>query len=329
MKSAATMRRRGANRGRRAQDRLSQRGNPLRLQREPELKIISSPREMQQVADAARCRGERIALIPTMGYLHEGHLSLMREGRRQASMVVASIFVNPTQFGANEDFSRYPRDFERDCALMRSVPVDILFAPEAPDMYLSESQTWVEVTKVTQGLCGPLRPGHFRGVATVVNKLFNIVKPHIALFGEKDFQQLRTIQRMVCDLNMDLEIVPMPTVREDDGLAMSSRNVYLAPEERPTALSLSRALAAARAALATGIANTAAEVANAATRVLEREPGVRIEYVEAVDAESLEPVGVVERPLVVAIAARVGKVRLIDNAVLTPEPLILAEHAAI
>jgi pantoate--beta-alanine ligase len=291
------------------------------------MKTVASPSEMQQLAEAARCKGERIALVPTMGYLHEGHLSLMREGRRRGTMVVASIFVNPTQFGANEDFTRYPRDLERDCALMCTVPVDVLFAPEAADMYPANSQTWVEVTKLTQGLCGRHRPGHFRGVATVVAKLFNIVKPHFALFGEKDYQQLRTIQQMVRDLNMDLEIVPMATVREPDGLAMSSRNAYLSAAERKTALSLSRALAAARTALATG-ANTAAELASAATAVLEREPGVEIEYVEAVDAESLEPVGAVERPVVVAIAVRVGKVRLIDNAVLTPEPSAVAGRSA-
>jgi len=292
------------------------------------VKIINSPLEMQQFADAARRKGERIAFVPTMGYLHEGHLSLMREGRRRGTMVVASIFVNPTQFAANEDFTRYPRDLERDCALMRTVPVDVLFAPEAADMYPSASQTWVEVTKLTQGLCGRHRPGHFRGVATVVTKLFNIVKPHVALFGEKDYQQLRTIQQMVRDLNMDLEIVPMATVREPDGLAMSSRNAYLSPAERKTALSLSRALAASRTALAAG-ANTAGELASAATSVLEREPGVEIEYVEAVDAESLEPVGTLDRPVVVAIAARVGKVRLIDNIVLTPGAEAAARDTAL
>jgi len=291
------------------------------------MKTVASPSEMQQLAETARSKGERIALVPTMGYLHEGHLSLMREGRRRGTMVVASIFVNPTQFGANEDFTRYPRDLERDCALMCTVPVDVLFAPQAADMYPANSQTWVEVTKLTQGLCGRHRPGHFRGVATVVAKLFNIVKPHVALFGEKDYQQLRTIQQMVRDLNMDLEIVPMATVREPDGLAMSSRNAYLSAAERKTALSLSRALAAARTALTAG-ANTAAELASAATAVLAREPGVEIEYVEAVDAESLDPVGAVERPVVVAIAARVGKVRLIDNAVLTPEPSAVAGESA-
>jgi pantoate--beta-alanine ligase len=289
------------------------------------VKIVNSPLEMQRLAEATRRKGDQIALVPTMGYLHEGHLSLMREARRRASMVVSSLFVNPTQFGANEDFTRYPRDLERDCALMSTVPVDVLFAPEAADMYLPGSQTWVEVTQLTQGLCGHFRPGHFRGVATVVAKLFNIVKPHVAIFGEKDYQQLKTIERMVRDLNMDLEILPMATVREPDGLAMSSRNAYLSAAERKTALSLSRALAAARDALAAGV-NTAAELARAATAVLASEPGVEIEYVEAVDADSLEPVGTLERPVVVAIAVRVGKVRLIDNAVLTP--VAAAEKAA-
>ncbi len=287
------------------------------------MKIVNSPIEMQQLADGARRNGERIAFVPTMGYLHEGHLSLMHEGRRRGTMLVASIFVNPTQFGPNEDLSRYPRDLARDCELMRTVPVDLLFNPEPADMYPAAAQTWVEVTGLTRGLCGPLRPGHFRGVATVVAKLFNIVKPHLALFGEKDYQQLRTIQQMVRDLNMDIEIVPMPTVREPDGLAMSSRNAYLSAADRKTALSLSRALAASRTALGAG-ARTATEIARAARTVLENEPGVEIEYVEAVDAESLEPVGAQERPVVVAIAARVGKVRLIDNMVLTPGPATIA-----
>ena len=291
------------------------------------MKIVNSPREMQELADAARRVGERIAFVPTMGYLHEGHLSLMHEGRRRGTMLVASIFVNPTQFGPNEDLSRYPRDMPRDCEMMRTVPVDVLFNPEPADMYPAAAQTWVEVTGLTRGLCGPLRPGHFRGVATVVAKLFNIVKPHLALFGEKDYQQLRTIQQMVRDLNMDIEIVPMPTVREPDGLAMSSRNAYLSPADRKTALSISRALAASRTALATG-ARAAADLARAARTVLENEPGVEIEYVEAVDAESLDPVGAVERPIVVAIAARVGKVRLIDNMVLMPGLATVADQPA-
>ena len=193
------------------------------------MEIIASPREMQAWSEAARRRGETIAFVPTMGFLHEGHLTLMREGRRHASRLASSLFVNPTQFGPNEDFSRYPRNFDGDCAMMRTVPVDVLFAPEPEVMFPAGSQTWVEATEVTRGLCGDHRPGHFRGVTTVVAKLFNIVKPHCALFGEKDFQQLRAIERMVQDLNFDLTIIPVPTVREADGLAMSSRNAYLKP----------------------------------------------------------------------------------------------------
>ena len=281
------------------------------------MEIIASPAEMQRWSEDARRRGETLAFVPTMGFLHEGHLALMREGRRRATRLASSLFVNPTQFGPNEDFSRYPRNFEGDCALMREVPVDVLFAPEPEAMFPTGSQTWVEATEVTRGLCGDHRPGHFRGVTTVVAKLFNIVKPHVALFGEKDFQQLRAIQRMVADLNFDLEIVPVATVREADGLAMSSRNAYLAPEERRRALALSRALAAARECVLRG-ARTTAQVAGAARAVLERTPGLEIEYVDAVDAETLKPLDKFDRAIVVAIAARVGKTRLIDNAVLTP-----------
>ncbi len=198
---------------------------------------------MQRLADATRARGDRIALVPTMGCLHRGHLALMGEGRRRAALLVASIFVNPTQFGPNEDFARYPRDLDRDCQMMRGVPVDVVFAPEAAAVYRDRFQTWVEVTEVTRGLCGSGRPTHFRGVTTIVAKLFNIVKPHVAIFGEKDFQQLRTIERMVADLNFDVEIVPVPIVREPDGLAMSSRNAYLTPAEREQARALGRALA--------------------------------------------------------------------------------------
>src|SRR5208282_3833696 len=242
---------------------------------------------MQRLADAARARGDRIALVPTMGYLHDGHLALMREGRRRADLLAVSVFVNPTQFGPNEDLARYPRDFDRDCELMRGVPVDVVFAPEAPAIYPERFQTWVEVTEVTRGLCGQSRPIHFRGVTTVVAKLFNIVKPHVALFGEKDFQQLRAIQRMVADLNFDLAIVPVPTVRERDGLAMSSRNAYLSTEERRRALALSRALLAAREAAQTG-AQTTVQLANAARSIIECTRGVEIEYISAVDSETLE-----------------------------------------
>jgi len=279
------------------------------------VEIIASPQEMQDWSDRARRRGEKIAFVPTMGFLHEGHLTLMREGRKKASLLASSLFVNPTQFGPNEDFSRYPRNFEGDCAMMRSVPVDVLCAPEPESMYPPGSQTFVEATEVTRGLCGDHRPGHFRGVTTVVAKLFNIVKPHVALFGEKDYQQLRAIERMVKDLNFDLEIVPVATVREPDGLAMSSRNAYLKPDEREKALALSRALKAADRCFNAG-SREPAQIVQAARAVLENTSGVRIEYVEAVDAQTLQPCAKIDRPVVVAIAAQVGATRLIDNAVL-------------
>ncbi len=278
------------------------------------MKIIADPHEMQAWSDGARRNGETIAFVPTMGFLHEGHLTLMREGRKHATRLASSLFVNPTQFGPNEDFSRYPRNFDGDCAMMRAVPVDVLFAPEPDLMFPTGSQTWVEATEVTRGLCGDHRPGHFRGVTTVVAKLFNIVKPHCALFGEKDFQQLRAIERMVTDLNFDLKIIPVAIVREPDGLAMSSRNAYLKPDERQRALALSRALRAAGAAFKAG-ARDPRELRRAALEVLKATPGVEVEYVEAVDAATLQPVNTIDRPTVVAIATRVGPTRLIDNAV--------------
>ena len=281
------------------------------------MQVVKSPAEMQRLADAARARGDRIALVPTMGYLHEGHLALMREGRRRADLLAVSVFVNPTQFGPHEDLARYPRDFDRDCELMRGVPVDVVFAPEASAIYPERFQTWVEVTEVTRGLCGQSRPIHFRGVTTVVAKLFNLVKPHVALFGEKDFQQLRAIQRMVADLNFDLEVVPVPIVREPDGLAMSSRNAYLTPREREQALGLSRALKAARDRFEAGGASPA-ELIRVATEVLAATPALNVEYVEVVDADTLSPATSLDRPALVALAARVGKVRLIDNTVLHP-----------
>ena len=279
--------------------------------------VITSPDEMTRFAESARASGKRIGLVPTMGFLHDGHLALMREGRRRSSLLVASIFVNPTQFGPGEDFARYPHNFERDCAMLQTVPVDVVFAPEPEAMYSPDAQTWVEAGEITSGLCGPYRPGHFRGVTTVVAKLFNIVKPHLAVFGEKDFQQLRTIQQVVRDLNFDVEIIPVPIVRETDGLAMSSRNAYLSSAEREDALALSLALRAAREKHRAG-ACCAEEIVFAATRVLNRLKGIAIEYVEAVDAETLAPYPSLDRPILIAIAARVGKTRLIDNAVLQP-----------
>jgi len=273
------------------------------------MEIIHEVARMQRWADNARITGEKIACVPTMGYLHEGHLSLMREGRRRASKLVVSIFVNPTQFGPAEDLNSYPRDFDRDRTLMKTIPVDAVFAPEPAEMYPPGFQTWVEATEVTQGLCGAYRPGHFRGVTTVVAKLFNIIKPHIALFGEKDFQQLRAIEQMVRDLNFDVEIIGMPIVRETDGLAMSSRNAYLSAEQRVWALALSRALKAAEQRLAKGAVRTE-ELREAARAVLGEARELKVQYVEVVDARTLKPVDLIQAPVVVAVAAFAGRTRL-------------------
>lgn len=283
------------------------------------MKIITTPAEMQCRSDAIRGASKRIAFIPTMGFLHDGHLSLMREGRRRAEVVVASIFVNPTQFAPNEDFGRYPRAFERDCEMMQDVPVDLVFAPEPDAMYPAGAQTWVEAQEITKGLCGAHRPGHFRGVTTVVAKLFNIVKPHYAMFGEKDFQQLRAIQRMVKDVNFDLEIVPMPTVRESDGLAMSSRNAYLSPDERARARALVLGLDAASRAFAAG-ERRARELERLAREPVENVAS-SVDYVEVRDADTLafldKDAG---SRAVVAVACRIGSTRLIDNVVLGEDP---------
>ena len=277
------------------------------------MEVIKSPSEMQQKASAWRREGKVIAFVPTMGYFHEGHLSLMREGRERGDVLVVSIFVNPTQFGPGEDFDRYPRDMERDLRMAEEVGVDVIFAPTVEEMYPEGYQTYVEVEKVTKYLCGLSRPGHFRGVTTVVTKLFNIVKPHVALFGQKDYQQLITIQRMVKDLNMDVEIVGMPTVREEDGLAASSRNVYLSPEERKAALSLHRSLRRAEELFSEGVRESQ-RILEEVKKVLEAEPLVKIDYVHVCDPETLEDIeGPIGERALVAVAAKVGITRLIDN----------------
>lgn len=279
------------------------------------MRVISHPREMQGWAETQRTAGRRIGFVPTMGYLHEGHLSLVREARRRCDAVVASIFVNPLQFGANEDLSRYPRDIERDTRLLREAGTDVLFLPEARDIYPEGFQTTVTVANVTRGLCGESRPTHFAGVTTVVAKLFHIVKPHIAVFGQKDYQQLVTIRRMVIDLCMDIEIVGGAIVRETDGLAMSSRNAYLSPAERRAALCLSRALAASEAAYEGGERNAAALLA-AACGVIESEPLARLDYAQVVDPETMQDVESARGPVLMALAVFFGKTRLIDNRVL-------------
>jgi len=276
--------------------------------------VITSVHQMKGYSARARKTNKKIAFVPTMGFLHEGHLSLMREGKKQGDILIVSIFVNPTQFGPSEDFEQYPRDFDRDSRMAESVGVDVLFAPEASEMYPPDHQSFIRVTEVTRGLCGKSRPTHFQGVATVVGMLFNIVRPHVALFGEKDYQQLITIQQMVKDLQMDVEVVGMPIIREVDGLAMSSRNTYLQPEERKAALSLHRSLKRARELIFNG-ERGAGHLINEMSEVIQIEPLVRMDYIEICDARTLEPVDRIDRDVVIALAAYVGKVRLIDNFV--------------
>ncbi|MBI3245103.1 MAG: pantoate--beta-alanine ligase [Deltaproteobacteria bacterium] len=279
------------------------------------MEIISHIRDMQRWSEDRRLERKKIAFVPTMGFLHEGHLSLVREGKRRGEVVVVSIFVNPIQFNQQSDFDKYPKNFEQDRQLLESVGTNALFCPEAPEMYPDSFQTGVEVEQVSQPLCGAFRPGHFRGVATVVAKLFNIVKPHVALFGEKDYQQCVVIQRMVKDLSFDLEILPMPTVREADGLAMSSRNARLRPVERQTSLCISRALNTAADMVTHGERRTDA-ILRAVREILDRQSGVRVEYASLCHPESLAEIAEVSGPTLLAVAAWVGEVRLIDNRVI-------------
>jgi len=278
------------------------------------MRIIQSAREMQEFSEKIRNGGKKISFVPTMGYLHEGHLHLMREGGKRGECLVVSIYVNPTQFGAGEDFERYPRDLERDSQMAESTGVDVIFCPTNSDMYPAQYQTFVNVEEVTQNLCGLSRSGHFRGVATVCCKLFHIVKPHTAIFGKKDFQQLVAIRRMVEDLNMDIKIVGMPTVREADGLAMSSRNAYLKEDERTAALNLSRSLLLAQKLFNDG-QRDAAEILKAVTENLKGIPLLRLEYAKICDTETLKDLPHLGKEAVLAMAVYVGKTRLIDNYV--------------
>ncbi|MBU1694019.1 MAG: pantoate--beta-alanine ligase [Verrucomicrobia bacterium] len=281
------------------------------------MQIIRTPEEMQQTALALRREGRRMGFVPTMGFLHEGHLSLIRLARAHSDVVVVSIFVNPTQFGPNEDLDKYPRDFERDEVLCRREGTDILFYPAGGDIYLPGHSVYVVEEALSRGLCGATRPGHFRGVATIVAKLFNIVRPDVAVFGEKDGQQLRVIRRMVRDLNFPVEIVPGPTVREPDGLAMSSRNAYLSSEERRQALCLRRALDRAEQMVRDG-ERDAGTIRTAMQKVVAEAPAARVDYIEIVDDASLEPIRAIEHPALAAMAVFVGRTRLIDNTVLHP-----------
>jgi pantoate--beta-alanine ligase len=278
------------------------------------MEIIKTVRDMQDFSESLRLRGKRIAFVPTMGYLHDGHLGLMKEGKKRADCLVTSIYVNPAQFGPDEDLDKYPRDFERDEALSQDVGVDVIFYPPNSQMYPENYQTYVNVENVTNNLCGLTRPVHFRGVATVCAKLFNIVKPHVTIFGRKDFQQLVVIKRMVADLNMDIEVVGMPTVREPDGLAMSSRNAYLKEGERGSALSLSRSLKLARSLYDQGQHN-AGTIIKEVKNFIEKHLATRIDYVKICDVETMKDVEHLEKRSVLALAVWVGTPRLIDNYV--------------
>jgi len=282
------------------------------------MQIVSNIREMCSISEGVRKAGKTIVLVPTMGYFHEGHLSLMREGRRRGDVLVISLFVNPTQFGEGEDYKIYPRDFSRDKSMVEGIGIDILFVPTVKEMYPEGYQTFVEVERVTRPMEGQFRPTHFRGVTTVVAKLFNIVKPHIAIFGEKDFQQLVVIRRMVEDLNMGIEIIGIPILREGDGLAMSSRNTYLTFEQRKAALSLNRSLKKASELFRSGERNPR-RIIDAVREVIECAKGVTIEYVEIRDAKTMEEIEIIEDQAVIALAMKVGKVRLIDNFVFREE----------
>jgi pantoate--beta-alanine ligase len=273
---------------------------------------------MKQIGRAARHEDRVLGFVPTMGALHKGHASLMQAAKAQCAPVVVSIFVNPKQFGPTEDFQKYPRTLESDRALLESLGVDYLFAPPAEEIYPQGFRTLVNVEGLSNRLEGRSRPGHFQGVATVVLKLFEIVQPRFAYFGRKDAQQCRIIQQMATDLNLDTEIVVSPIVREPDGLALSSRNAYLSPDDRRAGTALYRSLEGLRAEISAGQRDAAHLIATA-RRVLESEPGVKTDYVEIVDAESLEPVTLLRNRSLVLIAARVGKTRLIDNALIEPD----------
>jgi pantoate--beta-alanine ligase len=279
------------------------------------LQVIRDPAELRAQVRAQRSKGKRIGLVPTMGGLHEGHLSLLREARGRCDLLIMSLFVNPTQFGPNEDLNRYPRDEEGDLKRAEECGVDLVFSPEVASMYPKGFQTSISLSELSKPLCGAGRPGHFEGVATVVTKLFHAALPDLAVFGQKDAQQLAIIRQMVLDLDFGIEIVGAPIVREEDGLAMSSRNAYLSEEERKQALSLYQGLCAARQRYDEG-AKDASTLVGAARSVIGASPLAKIEYLELRDASTLQEVAEVEAPALLAVAAAFGQTRLIDNIVL-------------
>lgn len=284
------------------------------------MEIVSKASSMHNLSRANRARGRRIGLVPTMGALHQGHLSLVRRARELAEFVVVSIFVNPTQFGPKEDLSKYPRDLEGDLKKLSSLDVDCVFAPEPDEMYPGGFRTIVEVEEWGKRLCGATRPGHFRGVTTVVAKLFNIVSPDVAIFGQKDAQQAFIIRRMVRDLNFTIQIFIAPIIRESDGLAMSSRNRYLSPDERRAATALFRSLQEAQSLVRDGN-HRASVIQEGMRKVFQREPLVKIDYIECVDPASLAPVEELAEGTLLAVAAFVGSTRLIDNWIVPSIPI--------
>lgn len=279
------------------------------------MELIESVVKMQDISLINRRAGKSIGLVPTMGFLHRGHKSLMLEGRKRSDILVASIFVNPVQFGIGEDFEKYPRDIDRDMAIAADAGVDFLFVPSTAEMYPSGYQTYVNVEKITLPLCGGSRPGHFRGVTTVVAKLFGIIQPTLALFGKKDYQQLAVIRQMTADLNFPVEIVGMPIVREADGLAMSSRNAYLSPAERLEALCLKAAIDTVKKAFRSGI-NSAEQLVSLALQVISESPAATVDYIVLCDSRTLETVASADKSTLLALAVKIGKTRLIDNAIL-------------
>jgi len=282
------------------------------------VKIINSVDQMQLTALSLRKEGKRIGLVPTMGYLHQGHASLMKEGRKHSDFLITSVFINPTQFGIGEDLDKYPKDLERDLAIAAEAGADVLFAPSIAEMYPSGYQTYVNVELITLPLCGGRRPGHFRGVTTVVAKLFGITQPHIAFFGKKDYQQLAVIRRMTADLNIPVEIVGLPIVREPDGLAMSSRNAYLSNQERADALCLKGAIDAVKKSFRGG--NTSSmDLKAIASQTISTALTASVDYIEFCDRNTLEAVAHVDNTTLLALAIKIGKTRLIDNSIMGDE----------
>lgn len=276
------------------------------------MKIVSTVEQVREEVKKWRQQGLTVGLVPTMGYLHEGHKSLIDKAVAQNDKVVVSVFVNPIQFGPTEDLATYPRDLERDAALCEDAGAALIFHPEKEDMYFDDFCTYIDMDGLTKGLCGKTRPIHFRGVCTVVGKLFNIVHPDRAYFGQKDAQQLAVVRRMVRDLNFDLEIVGCPIIREEDGLAKSSRNTYLSEEERQAAVILHKGLVKGEEMVRAGEKDVK-KVLNAITEIIESEPLARIDYVEAVDFDNIETIDTIEGSVLVAVAVYIGKTRLIDN----------------